>query len=59
MTQPSTNWLRPPKAKRESQHPEMKGRMKAARKVEKKKDFSGSALSDQDHFNQIWKELEA
>jgi hypothetical protein len=40
MTQPCTNWLRPPKGKQESQSPEMKGRMNAARKVEKKKEAS-------------------
>jgi len=59
MTQPCTNWLRPPKGKQESQSHEMKGRMNAARKVEKKKEASAIVLSDQDHFNKILKELEA
>lgn len=58
MTQPCTNWLRPPKGKQESQSPEMKGRMNAARKVEEKKDFSALALSEKDHFEKMWKELE-
>lgn len=59
MSQSFANWRYPPKVQKESQSPEMKGRMNAARKVEEKKDLSDIALSDQDHFNQIWKELEA
>jgi hypothetical protein len=47
------------KLARESAHPKIKRRGDTLRAIEKKKDFSALALNDQDHFNQIWKELEA
>lgn len=47
------------KLARESAHPKVKRRGDTLRAIEKKKDFSALALNDQDHFNQIWKELEA
>ncbi len=47
------------KLARESVHPKVKRRGDTLREIEKKKEFSDLALNDQDHFNQIWKELEA
>jgi hypothetical protein len=47
------------KLARESAHPKVKRRGDTLRAIEKKKGFSALALNDQDHFNQIWKELEA
>ncbi|GMM70879.1 hypothetical protein MTsDn5_08310 [Alteromonas gracilis] len=44
---------------REIVHPKVKRRGDTLRTIEKKKEFSALALNDQDHFNQIWKELEA
>lgn len=44
---------------RENVHPKVKRRGDTLRTIEKKKEFSALALNDQDHFNQIWKELEA
>lgn len=58
MSQSFANWRYPPKVQKESQSPEMKGRMNAARKVEEKKAFSALALSEKDHFEKMWKELE-
>lgn len=47
------------KLARESVHPKVNRRGDTLRAIEKKKDFNALALNDQDHFNQIWKELEA
>ena len=47
------------KLARETAHPKVKRRGDTLRTIEKKREFSALALNDQDHFNQIWKELEA
>lgn len=47
------------KLARETAHPKVKRRGDTLRTIENKKEFSALALNDQDHFNQIWKELEA
>lgn len=43
---------------REVKRPELNKRSEARRKVEAKKDFSALALSEKDHFEKMWKELE-
>lgn len=54
---PTQKEHRESKLARESVHPKVKRRGDALREIEKKKEFSALALNDQDHFNQIWKEL--
>lgn len=40
-------------------HPKVKRRGEILRAIERKKEFIALELSDQDRFNQIWKELKA
>lgn len=47
------------KLAREIVHPKVKRRGEIIRAIERKKEFIALELSDQDRFNQIWKELKA
>ncbi|MEM7421775.1 MAG: hypothetical protein AAF364_18960 [Pseudomonadota bacterium] len=47
------------KLAREIVHPKVKRRGEILRAIERKKEFIALELSDQDRFNQIWKELKA
>ena len=58
MTQPCTNWLRPPKGKQESQSPEMKKRMSKLREVEDLEIANSVPLNDADYFEKLWNEVE-
>lgn len=45
--------------KRETKSPTLQKRAKSRRINEEYRDASAIALSDQDHFNALWKELDA
>lgn len=51
MTQPCTNWLRPPKGKEESQHPQMKKRMSAPNEIETRNIRSACSLPEEERLS--------
>lgn len=58
MTQPCTNWLRPPKGKEESSSPGMKKRMDSLKQIEERAIESTIPMNDADYFEQLWNEVE-